>query len=77
MDREIAVLSQMKGVLDDDYTLFESGRILHEYDRHTHPGGQNLKEELTPDRISNDIKEKLLAKASEADRALVKTLLEL
>jgi hypothetical protein len=40
MDREISSSHTMKGMLDDDYTLFESGKVLHEFDKHTYPGGQ-------------------------------------
>jgi hypothetical protein len=77
MDREVAVSHKMKGMLDDDYTLFESGRILHEYDQHTYPGGQNLKAELTPGQINDEVKQRLLNSASEEDKELVKRLLEI
>lgn len=40
--RIIAYSSQMKNNnLDDDYTLYENGEIIHEYDAHAYPGGQN------------------------------------
>lgn len=32
--RVIAVSHSMKGLLDDDYTLYEDGTIIHEYDKH-------------------------------------------
>lgn len=75
MDREVSVSHKMKGMLDDDYTLFESGKILHEFDKHTYPGGQNLKAELNPSQISDEVKSRLLNAASEADKDLVKKLL--
>lgn len=45
MDKKaISITHKMKGgVLDDDYTFYNDGTILHEYDKHTYPGGQNLK----------------------------------
>jgi hypothetical protein len=77
MDRIVAVLNQMRGGLDDDYSLFESGKILHQYDRHLYKGGLNRQEELTASQISNEIKHHLLNKASEEDKELVKKLLEI
>ena len=74
MDREVSVSHKMKGMLDDDYTLFESGKILHEFDKHTYRG-QNLKAELNPSQISDEVKSRLLNAASEADKDLVKKLL--
>jgi len=32
--RIIAVSHKMNGDLDDDYTLYEDGSFLHEYDKH-------------------------------------------
>ena len=75
MDREISSSHTMKGMLDDDYTLFESGKILHEFDKHTYPGGQNLKEELKASDIRDEVKNRLLNGASEADKELAKKLL--
>lgn len=75
MDRQISVSHNMKGMLDDDYTLFESGKILHEYDKHTSPGGQNLRAELTVNQISAEVKQRLYDAAPENDKDLVKRLL--
>lgn len=78
MDKELSVSHKMKGgILDDDYTLFESGKILHEFDKHGYPGGQNLKEELTADQIDDDVKNRLLEAASENDKERVKQLLKI
>lgn len=74
----IAVSHNMKGsVLDDDYTLFDDGTILHEYDRHTYPGGQNLKEYLTVDKLSDIVKKRLLDAASAKNKKLVHETLKL
>ncbi len=75
MDRIIAISNKMKNMLDDDYSLFESGKILHEYDRNIYPGNQNLKEELTASQISDEVKLRLLDSASEEDKDLAKKLL--
>ena len=64
-----------KGMLDDDYTLYDSGEILHEYDKSAYPGGQNLSETLSPGQIHDDIKERLLNTASSENKALVRSLL--
>ena len=75
MDREVSVSHKMKGILDDHYTLFASGKILHEFDKHTYPGGQNLKEELNSSQLSDEVKNHLLQAASDEDKDLAKTLL--
>jgi hypothetical protein len=75
MDRIVARSIKMRGVLDDDYTLFESGIILHEYDRHGAPGGQNLTTKLTAKEINDEVKLRLLDSASEEDKELAKQLL--
>ena len=49
--KAISISHKMKGLLDDDYTLYDDGTILHEYDKHTYPGGQNLIENLTQDNF--------------------------
>ncbi|MBF6656689.1 hypothetical protein C3B48_13780 [Flavobacterium columnare] len=67
----------MKGDLDDDYTLFENGEILHEYDAHRYPRGYNLKRTLQPSELKQEVKERLLKAANENDKDLVKNLLGL
>jgi hypothetical protein len=72
----IAHSHEMKGsVLDDDYTLYEDGTVRHVYDAHTYPGGQGLEEILHGRDLSDIIKKRLLEKASEKNRSLVKKLL--
>lgn len=68
--------SGSKGSLDDDYTLYEDGEVLHEYDRHIYPGGQNLTEYLKANELSFEVKERLLKASSDEHRETVKNLLD-
>lgn len=78
MKKIIAVLQQMKkGLLDDDYTLYDTGEVLHEFDKSIYPGGQGFSESISINGLKPEIKEKLLANASEENRELVKRLLKL
>ena len=78
MDKKaISVSHKMKGVLDDDYTFYEDGTVLHENDKHTYPGGQNLKENLTANDLSQAVKQRLLEAASEENEMLVRKILNL
>lgn len=79
MDKKaISVSHSMKGgMLDDDYTLFDDGTVLHEYDRNIYPNGLNLKEELTVDELSDKVKQKLLDAAKEEDKEIVRKILKL
>lgn len=77
MDREIAILDQSRNSLDNTYTLFESGRILHIYDRHIYPGGQNLSEELKAEDLQENIKQLILANTEIEDLDLAKNLLKI
>lgn len=73
--RIIAVSHKMNGDLDDDYTLYEDGSVLHEYDRHRHPGGSNLKDTLQAKDIRDSAKERLFNATSQQDKKLAKVLL--
>lgn len=74
----IAVSHNMKkGILDDDYTLYENGDVLHEFDNHIYPGGQNLKNTLTVDQLNESIKKRLLDAASDENKEIVRTILGL
>ena len=75
--KPIAVSHNMKGVLDDDYTLYEDGSVLHEYDKHTYPGGQNLRSELNVDQLSDNIKQRLFEASSDENKELVRKILKL
>lgn len=79
MDKKaISISHRMKGsILDDDYTLYDDGSVLHEYDKHAYPGGQNFKENLTTSSLSNDIKQRLLEAASNEHKELVRKFLKL
>ncbi len=73
----IATSRRMKGDLDDDYTLYEDGTVLHEYDRHRYPGGYNLKDTVEATTIRESAKQRLLNAASPENKELVKKLLGL
>ncbi|PIF71306.1 hypothetical protein [Flavobacterium sp. 2] len=75
--RILAYSPKMKGDLDDDYTLFEDGSVLHEYDAHRYPGGYNLKRNYTSSEINQEVKYRLLEAAGPDDKETVKTLLNL
>lgn len=78
MDKKIlAVSHNMKGVLDDDYTLYEDGTVLHYYDKHTYPGGQNIEDNLTVDDLPQSIKQRLYEASSTENKELVKSVLKL
>ena len=78
MDKKvISVSHNMKGLLDDDYTLYDDGTVLHFYDKHTYPGGQNLEENLTVDDLSQTIKQRLYEAATNENKDLVKSALKL
>ena len=77
MDRKIGYSHNMKGMLDDDYTLYESGKIIHFYDKHTFPGGQNITQEVSADRLSEKVKQEILTSAKKKDKELVKQLLNI
>ncbi|MDT8413595.1 MAG: hypothetical protein RQ875_14105 [Vicingaceae bacterium] len=78
MKKVVAVLHQMKKILlDNDYTLYDNGEVLHEFDNSTFPGGQGHSQILSAKGLKTEIKEKLLANASDKNKELVKSLLGL
>ncbi len=78
MDKKIiSVSNHMKGVLDDDYTLFDDGTVLHEYDKSIYPGSFNLKDNLSVNDLSDSIKLRLLEATSNENKELVRKVLEL
>lgn len=77
MERELGTINEGKNGLDNDYTLFESGKVIREYDRHIYPGGQNRKQEYLASDLPNDIKTKLLEKVQQSDIGLAKELLNI
>lgn len=68
---------KMNGDLDDDYTLFENGEVLHEYDKHKYPGGYNLQETINASELKHSVKERLLNEASEENKETVRKLLNI
>lgn len=78
MKKVIAVSQGMKkGMLDDDYTLYNSGEILHEYDNSIYPGGQNFSRTLSANDLSPEIKKRLLFASSDENKEIVKNILQL
>lgn len=75
--RILSKFQSIKNLLDDDYTLYENGEVLREYDANNYPGGQNLKQTLKANELKFEIKEKLLENASDDDKEVVKNLLEI
>jgi uncharacterized protein YbcC (UPF0753/DUF2309 family) len=63
--------------LDDNYTLYENGEVLHEYDKSRYPGGYLLEKTLSADDISDEVKRKLFDATTDEDRELAKRLLKL
>lgn len=76
-NRIIAFSPNMKNGLDDDYTLYEDGTIIHDFDEHRYPGGYNLKRRLSASELNEDIKSRLINVANEEDKELAKSLLNL
>jgi hypothetical protein len=78
MSKVISISNAMrKGQLDDDYTLYESGEIIHEYDKSPYPGQYNLRETLSVSQISNEVKDRLFNSASDENREIVRKILGL
>ena len=74
MARVIASYTSMrKGDLDNDYYLYDNGEIMHKYDQNQFKLNQTRA--LSADDLSDRIKDKLIASASDADRELVEELL--
>jgi len=71
----VSTFYKSRNGLDNQYTLYSSGKILREYDRHIYSGGSNLKEVLSADQINAGIKDELLSAASPENKELVKSLL--
>ena len=74
-NKVIAVSHKMKGDLDDDYTLYENGEVLHEYDQNRYPGGYNLTATLRAEQLKDSVKERLLNAASAENKELVRGIL--
>ena len=68
-------MSMRKVDLDDDYIFYEDETIVHHYDKSRYPGGYDLKEEITPNQISDSKKSDILAKCPEDKREAVAKIL--
>lgn len=78
MDKKIIAFShKIKVDLDDDYTLYDDGEILHEYDKNKFRGNYNLKEILTPNQLNIIVKQRLLDAATDENKELVSQILGL
>ncbi len=60
MEKIICTISLGKNQLDNDYTFFEDGRILHSYDQSSFK--LNIERWLKPNDIGKEIKQLLIAK---------------
>lgn len=78
MDKKVISIShRMNGILDDDYTLYDDGTVLHQYDKHSYKGGQNLTDNLTVNDLSEVVKQRLIEAATDENREFVIKLLNL
>jgi len=66
----------MKGLLDDNHTLYDDGSVVRVYDKHTYPGGQDRQQTLNGPDLKEEVKKRLLANASDENKDLVKKLLD-
>lgn len=60
MENEICTISIGNGIIDDDYTFFEDGRIKRVYDMDT--WNYNITHFVTSNSISDSKKEKIIEK---------------
>ncbi len=67
----------MNGILDDDYTLYDDGSVLHFYDKHTYPGGQNIEDNLIVDNLSLEVRQRLYDAATPDKKELVGEILKM
>ncbi|MEJ5048636.1 hypothetical protein WH221_02300 [Chryseobacterium culicis] len=78
MEKKIIAYSiECRNGLDNDYTLYEDGSVLREYDKHTYEGGYNLTAKYKADELSQDVKERLIKEVKEEDKEVAKKLLGL
>lgn len=78
MERQIlSRFAKMKGVLDNEYILFDNGEVEHNYDQSIYPGQQDLSRTIRANQLKEEIKISLLNNASEQNKRRVKEILEL
>jgi hypothetical protein len=73
--KEICTVYLGSSMLDDDYTLYEDGRVKHFYDRNQ--WSLNNEEWLDASKISDSIKHALLEKCPEETKEKAKKILGL
>jgi hypothetical protein len=73
--KEICTVYLGSSMLDDDYTLYEDGRVKHYYDRNMY--SHSHEDWLEAKILSNDIKQKLLNKCPEVSKEKARELLDL
>ena len=73
--RIIPYSHKIKGDLDDHYTLFEDGSILHEYGAYKYPGGYNLTKNYTVNELNIDIKKRFFEVATPENKEVAKYFL--
>ena len=64
-----------KGILDDDYYLFEDGRILHSYDKTQ--SKLNIEEFVSADSIDLHKRQTMLASCPQDNNETIKSILKL
>lgn len=75
--RRITHSSNMrKDLLDDNYSLFDDGEVIHEYDKSQYPGQYDLAETISIEQLDAKIKDDFVRNASKEDIELVKRLLD-
>ena len=62
-----------RGTLDDDYTFYDDGSVLREYDQSAHK--LNLKEEIQASEINDHRKDRLLEKCPAQNEEKLRQLL--
>lgn len=62
MANKICEISIGRGTLDDDYSIYDDGKVIRSYDQNTFK--LNLEETLEVSTLSNHIKDKLISKCS-------------
>lgn len=73
MDKEICTIEIGKGVLDDDYTFYESGKVKHFYDQSIYK--PNVEKWLEAHQIDDFRKGKIIEKCPEVNKEQITKLL--
>ena len=71
--KELVTISVPKGDLESDYTFFEDGKIRHNYDQSDNK--RDLEAWLSPSRIPDSEKEKILKACPQEFKTKITTIL--